>query len=172
MWILELIRNNWQTLIIVFNPVSAVAVWVFLNLIWPELQRWREIRRQIISALTKYGNVAPAHVFEGNILKVHNRDELKKAEDHIRELAGDIESLRHTDVYRSFLVFIPGIPKPEGLEKIKSNLIGWANTNWSERKESLREVFKESLLEQLGLPNDLDTVKEIYHLEIDNARKH
>jgi hypothetical protein len=169
--------------------ISSEAPWYLKDLLLPlivtfltylgsryllkPISKWRELKDEMITLSIQYANyVAYSYVGKDGKRHFEDRGLINKVEQDLRRLAGKICTLSDYSSY-NFWRFIRLIPDESKIESIRGDLIGWANSLIEKdfKYNSSRDLRIESLKKDLDLQNNYEQLKEIYDLELKNARR-
>ena len=145
--------------------------YVISSIFFSPISKWREIRDELIIASTQYANyLAYFKENKEGVKKLEDRGLYNTVEQDLRRLAGRILTLPDYPAYK-FWKRYHLTPDEDIIEKIRGNLIGWANSLVEhEVYSSFRELCIEGLKKNLDLPNNYDLVKENHDLEMRNRK--
>lgn len=126
--------------------ISAALTWIILNHIWPSIKKWLDLKDEISTSYTQYGNlkikfhtesetpefgkdalgqkiVGPTYEYQ----IVDNESQLEEAAHHLKKLAGRLRALKDSTIGYNFLAFIHLLPNAMVLAQTSKALIEWAN---------------------------------------------
>ncbi len=147
--------------------IVTFLTYIGTNFFFTPVSTWRKLKEEVITILIQYANyTAYSYEAKNGKRKFEDRGLYNIIEQDLRRLAGRIYALPNYFSYKIWRA-LRLLPSKEKIERIRSDLIGWANSLVEKdlKYDPSRNVRIESLKKNLNLPNNYKQMKRKQELE-------
>ena len=136
--------------------------YLFVYYFWEPIRQMDNLKKEIITALTKYANVrqrstmkknhdydGPGDLYEEELL---NQNEIEQTIHKLRQLAGELRSIINAKKTYQLLSRFHLVPPKSKIETAAKCLVGWSNSFGQEGEGKLIGDFINTLCQTLRVP--------------------